>query len=55
MKISFYGYNSFLIETQNKKIVIDPGGGFYLFKGWLKSLVPYFPHELNDFPEENLP
>ncbi|MFO7729403.1 MAG: MBL fold metallo-hydrolase [Spirochaetia bacterium] len=40
MKISFYGYNTFLIKTENKKILIDPGGGFYFFKGWLKSLFP---------------
>jgi L-ascorbate metabolism protein UlaG (beta-lactamase superfamily) len=40
MKISYYGYNTFLIKTENKNILIDPGGGFYFFKGWLKSLVP---------------
>jgi L-ascorbate metabolism protein UlaG (beta-lactamase superfamily) len=40
MKITFYGYNTFLIEAKNKKILIDPGGGFYLYKGWLKSLIP---------------
>lgn len=40
MKITFYGYNTFLIKIENKNILIDPGGGFYLFKGWLKSLVP---------------
>lgn len=40
MKITFYGYNTFLIEAQNKKIAIDPGGGFYLFKNWLRSLLP---------------
>lgn len=40
MKITFYGYNTFLIKAGTKKILIDPGGGLYLFKGWLKSLVP---------------
>jgi flavorubredoxin len=40
MKIAFYGYNTFLIKSEEKKILIDPGGGFYLFKDWLKSLVP---------------
>ncbi len=40
MEITFYGYNTFLIKTENKNILIDPGAGFYLFKGWLKSLVP---------------
>ena len=40
MEITFFGYNTFLIKTKNKKILIDPGGGFYLFKGWLKTLVP---------------
>lgn len=40
MEITFYGYNTFLIKSQTKKILIDPGGGFYLFKGWLKTLVP---------------
>lgn len=40
MKITFYGYNTFLIEAKNKKIVIDPGGSLYLFKRWLKSLLP---------------
>ena len=40
MDITFYGYNTFLIKSENTKIIIDPGGGFYLFKGWLKTLVP---------------
>jgi len=40
MKITFYGYNTFLITSGNKKILIDPGGSFYLFKGWMKSLIP---------------
>jgi len=25
MRIKFYGYNSFLIESGDKKIAIDPG------------------------------
>lgn len=39
MKITFYGYNAFLIESGNRKIVIDPGGLFlYFFR--LTSLIP---------------
>ncbi len=40
MKITYYGYNSFLIKTKDKKIIIDPGGSLYFFKRWLKSLIP---------------
>lgn len=40
MKITFYGYNTFLIKSNNKKILIDPGCNLYFFKGWLKSLIP---------------
>ncbi len=40
MKITYYGYNTFLIKTKDKKIAIDPGGGLYFLKGWLKSLIP---------------
>jgi len=29
MKISFYGYNAFLIESGNKKLAIDPGALFF--------------------------
>ncbi len=29
MKITFYGYNAFIIESQNKKIAIDPGALFF--------------------------
>jgi len=29
MKITFYGYNTFLIESQDKKIAIDPGALFF--------------------------
>ena len=33
MKITFYGYNAFLIESGNKVIAIDPGGlCFYYFR-----------------------
>ena len=33
MKITFYGYNAFIIETGDKKIAIDPGGLFlYYFR-----------------------
>jgi L-ascorbate metabolism protein UlaG (beta-lactamase superfamily) len=39
MKITFYGYNSFIIESGNKKIAIDPGALFlYYFK--LTTLIP---------------
>jgi L-ascorbate metabolism protein UlaG (beta-lactamase superfamily) len=39
MKIKFYGYNSFLIESGNKKIAIDPGA---LFLYWFRftTLIP---------------
>jgi flavorubredoxin len=39
MVITYYGYNAFLIKSKEKKLAIDPGGGFY-YKGWLKSLIP---------------
>ena len=29
MKIKFYGYNAFLIESGDKKIAIDPGALFF--------------------------
>lgn len=45
MEITYYGYNSFLIKTRNKKIAIDPGGSLYLFKGWLKTLIPEYEWE----------
>jgi L-ascorbate metabolism protein UlaG (beta-lactamase superfamily) len=39
MKITHYLYNSFLIETGNKVIAIDPGGQFlYFFR--MTSLIP---------------
>lgn len=31
MKIKFYGYNAFLIESSDKKIAIDPGALFFYF------------------------
>lgn len=39
MKISFYGYNAFLIESGDKKIAIDPGALFFY---WFRftSLIP---------------
>lgn len=40
MVITYYGYNSFVIKTENKKIAIDPGGSLYLLKGWLNTLIP---------------
>lgn len=39
MKIKFYLMNSFLIETGDKRIVIDPGGDFYFFS-LFKTLIP---------------
>lgn len=33
MKITFYGYNTFIIESQDKKIAIDPGA---LFMYWFR-------------------
>lgn len=39
MKITFYGYNAFLIESGKKKIAIDPGALFlYFFR--LTPLIP---------------
>lgn len=39
MKITFYGYNTFFIESGNKKIAIDPGALFlYFFR--LTPLIP---------------
>jgi L-ascorbate metabolism protein UlaG (beta-lactamase superfamily) len=39
MRITFYGYNAFLIELGNKKIAIDPGAlFFYWFR--LTTLIP---------------
>lgn len=39
MKITFYGYNAFLIESGNKKIAIDPGALFFY---WFRftTLIP---------------
>ena len=38
MKIKHYLYNTFVIETDNKKIVIDPGAELYLLK--FKTILP---------------
>lgn len=38
MKIRYYGLNSFIIEKQDLKIVIDPGAGLFLIKPY--SLIP---------------
>ena len=40
MRIVFYGYNTFLINYNDKRILIDPGASLYLFGGWLKSVLP---------------
>ena len=45
MIITYYGYNSFLVESGDKKIAIDPGGGLYFFGGWLKSIIPILEWE----------
>ena len=39
MKITFYGYNTFVIESGNKKIAIDPGALFFY---WFRftTLIP---------------
>jgi len=39
MRIKFYGYNAFLIETEDKKIAIDPGALFFY---WFRftTLIP---------------
>ena len=39
MKVTFYGYNAFLIESGDKKIAIDPGALFFY---WLRftTLIP---------------
>lgn len=39
MEIRYYGYNSFVISSKDKKIAIDPGGELYVFR-WLRSLIP---------------
>jgi glyoxylase-like metal-dependent hydrolase (beta-lactamase superfamily II) len=39
MKITFYGYNAFLVESGDKKIAIDPGALFFF---WFRftTLIP---------------
>lgn len=39
MKIRFYGYNTFLIESEDKTIAIDPGATFFYFFRF-SSLIP---------------
>jgi L-ascorbate metabolism protein UlaG (beta-lactamase superfamily) len=39
LNIKFYGYNTFLIESGNKKIAIDPGAIFFYFFR-LTTLIP---------------
>lgn len=39
MKISFYGYNTFVIKSSDKVIAIDPGASFYL-PDFFKPLIP---------------
>jgi L-ascorbate metabolism protein UlaG (beta-lactamase superfamily) len=40
MRVSYFGYNAFVIETGTRQIAIDPGGSLYLLRRWLKSLIP---------------
>ena len=39
MKITFYGYNCFLIESGDEILAIDPGASFYL-PDFFESLIP---------------
>lgn len=39
MKITYYGYNSFIVQIENKKIAFDTGGDFYIFR-FMKSIIP---------------
>ncbi|MEP1095888.1 MAG: MBL fold metallo-hydrolase [Cyclobacteriaceae bacterium] len=39
MKITFYGYNTFLIDWGTNKIAIDPGASFYM-PDFFKTLIP---------------
>ena len=39
MKITHYLYNTFIIESGNKKIVIDPGAELYFFR-FLNTILP---------------
>ncbi|MEO9870662.1 MBL fold metallo-hydrolase [Ekhidna sp.] len=39
MKVTFYGYNTFLIDWGSNKIAIDPGGSFYI-PDFFKTLIP---------------
>ena len=38
MKITFYGYNAFILSWENKKIAIDPGANLYFF--CMRSVIP---------------
>ena len=38
MKIKFYGYSTFIINSSDKTIAIDPGADLYFFR--FKSLIP---------------
>ena len=39
MKITFYGYNAFVIKWGTKRIAIDPGASFYL-PDFFRTLIP---------------
>jgi L-ascorbate metabolism protein UlaG (beta-lactamase superfamily) len=39
MLIKYFGYNSFVIETKKNRILIDPGGSFYL-PHFFRPIVP---------------
>ena len=51
MKIKFYGYNAFLIESGDKKIAIDPGALFFY---WFRftTLIMGVPIQTKDNQEE---
>ena len=38
MKITFYGYNAFILGWKNRKIAIDPGANLYFFS--MRSVIP---------------
>ena len=40
MKIFYFGYNAFIIESGDKRIAFDPGGELYFGSRFLKSIIP---------------
>lgn len=41
MKIKYFGYNSFIILAEGRKIAIDPGGSFY-FPDLFRTVIPKY-------------